>query len=183
MEPVKLKLSTMMGKNSIVKHQRVRGLWGFSSESLIDLPPAYISIRDFIPLQLWQTRRRGQDKTAQKVDQVGGGNRGGVLTSAWAATSWHLALGTPAAHQPNQGTYDINDTDIEDREAGENEDDWTAVRGNTRSMEEDRLPGGNTVPSCLFSSTGQVTQDLQSWLGGIFCWFVSTIDPFPYVYY
>ena len=50
MEPVKLKLSTMMGKDSVVKSQRVCGLKvrGFSSNISIDLPPAYT--RDFISL-------------------------------------------------------------------------------------------------------------------------------------
>ncbi len=51
MEPVKLKLSTMMARDSIVKSQRASGLRvrGFSSDSFIDLPPAYT--RDFIPLE------------------------------------------------------------------------------------------------------------------------------------
>ncbi|KAJ8369824.1 hypothetical protein SKAU_G00098520 [Synaphobranchus kaupii] len=51
LEPVKLKLSTMMGKDSVVKSERVSGLSvrGFSSQSTIDLPPAYT--RDFIPLE------------------------------------------------------------------------------------------------------------------------------------
>lgn len=50
MEPVKLKLSTMMGKDSVVKSQRVCDLKvrGLSSNISIDLPPAYT--RDFIPL-------------------------------------------------------------------------------------------------------------------------------------
>ena len=50
MEPVKLKLSTMMGRDSVVKSQRVCDLKirGFSSDISIDLPPAYM--RDFIPL-------------------------------------------------------------------------------------------------------------------------------------
>lgn len=49
--PVKLKLSTMMGKDSVVKSQRVSGLRirGFTSDSFIDLPSAYT--RDFIPLE------------------------------------------------------------------------------------------------------------------------------------
>ncbi|XP_068089941.1 uncharacterized protein [Hyperolius riggenbachi] len=51
MEPVKLKLSTMMGRDSIVKSQRVTGLRvrGFSSDILFDLPPAYA--KDCIPLE------------------------------------------------------------------------------------------------------------------------------------
>lgn len=51
MEPVKLKLSTMMGRDSIMKSQRVSGLRvrGFSSDCLINLPPAYA--REFIPLE------------------------------------------------------------------------------------------------------------------------------------
>lgn len=51
MEPVKLKLSTMMGKDSIVESQRVSGLKvrGFSSGSPICLPPVYT--RDFIPFE------------------------------------------------------------------------------------------------------------------------------------
>ena len=51
LEPVKLKLSTMMGKDSIVKSERVSGLRvrGFNSQSFINLPPAYT--RDFIPLE------------------------------------------------------------------------------------------------------------------------------------
>ena len=50
-EPVKLKLSTMMGKNSTIESQRVSGLKvrGYSSEITINLPPAYS--RDFIPLE------------------------------------------------------------------------------------------------------------------------------------
>lgn len=50
MEPVKLKLSTMMGRDSVVKSQRVCKLKvrGFSSNVSISLPPAYT--RDFIPL-------------------------------------------------------------------------------------------------------------------------------------
>ena len=51
MEPVKLKLSTMMGKDSVVKSQRVCDLKirGLSSNISISLPPAYT--RDFIPLE------------------------------------------------------------------------------------------------------------------------------------
>lgn len=51
MKPVKLKLSTMMGKDSIVESQRVGGLRvrGFSSDSSICLPPVYT--RDFIPFE------------------------------------------------------------------------------------------------------------------------------------
>ncbi|XP_026136037.1 uncharacterized protein LOC113113774 [Carassius auratus] len=51
MEPVKLKLSTMMGKDSIVESQRVCGLRvrGFSLDSSIYLPPVYT--RDFIPFE------------------------------------------------------------------------------------------------------------------------------------
>lgn len=51
MEPVKLNLSTMMGKDSIVKRQRVSGLKirGFSSDSSNYLPPTYT--RDFISLK------------------------------------------------------------------------------------------------------------------------------------
>ncbi|KAL6480076.1 hypothetical protein MHYP_G00111090 [Metynnis hypsauchen] len=50
MEPVRLKLSTMMGKDSIVKSQRVCDLKvrGLISDISISLPPAYT--RDFIPL-------------------------------------------------------------------------------------------------------------------------------------
>ncbi|XP_051939800.1 uncharacterized protein LOC127612976 [Hippocampus zosterae] len=50
MDPVKLKLSTMRGKDSVIKSERVCGLKvrGFSSNISIDLPPAYT--RDFIPL-------------------------------------------------------------------------------------------------------------------------------------
>lgn len=50
-EPVKLKLTTMMGKDSVVKSNRVSGLRvrGFSSQSFINLPPSYT--RDFIPLE------------------------------------------------------------------------------------------------------------------------------------
>ena len=50
-EPVKLRLSTMMGKDAIVTSQRVSGLKvrGLSSKDLICLPPAYS--RDFIPLE------------------------------------------------------------------------------------------------------------------------------------
>ncbi|CAI5660104.1 unnamed protein product [Oreochromis niloticus] len=50
MEPVKLKLSTMMGRDSVVKSQRVCELKvrGFSSNISISLPPSYT--RDFIPL-------------------------------------------------------------------------------------------------------------------------------------
>ncbi|KAL6479864.1 hypothetical protein MHYP_G00108970 [Metynnis hypsauchen] len=51
LEPVKLKLTTMMGKDSIVQSERVSGLRvrGFSSQSFINLPLAYT--RDFIPLE------------------------------------------------------------------------------------------------------------------------------------
>ncbi|XP_067301419.1 uncharacterized protein [Pseudorasbora parva] len=51
MEPVKLRLSTMMGKDSIVESQRVSGLRvrGLSSDSPICLPPVYT--RDFIPFE------------------------------------------------------------------------------------------------------------------------------------
>ncbi|KAJ8338703.1 hypothetical protein SKAU_G00354890 [Synaphobranchus kaupii] len=51
LEPVKLMLSTMMGKDSVVKSERVSGLSvrGFSSQSTINLPPTYT--RDFIPLE------------------------------------------------------------------------------------------------------------------------------------
>ena len=50
-EPVKLKLTTMMGKDSIVQSKRVSGLRvrGFSSQSFVNLSPAYT--RDFIPLE------------------------------------------------------------------------------------------------------------------------------------
>ncbi|KAL7835411.1 hypothetical protein SRHO_G00277580 [Serrasalmus rhombeus] len=50
LEPVRLKLSTMMGKDSIVKSQRVCDLnvRGLTSDISISLPPAYT--RDFIPL-------------------------------------------------------------------------------------------------------------------------------------
>ena len=50
-EPVKLKLTTMMGKDSIVQSERVSGLRirGFSSKTFVNLPPAYT--RDFIPLE------------------------------------------------------------------------------------------------------------------------------------
>ena len=51
LEPVKLKLTTMMGKDSIVQSDRVSGLRvrGFSSQSFVNLPPVYT--RDFIPLE------------------------------------------------------------------------------------------------------------------------------------
>lgn len=51
LEPVNLKLTTMMGKDSIVQSERVSGLRvrGFSSQSFVNLPPAYT--RDFIPLE------------------------------------------------------------------------------------------------------------------------------------
>lgn len=51
LEPVKLKLTTIMGKDSIVQSDRVSGLRvrGFSSHSFVNLPPAYT--RDFIPLE------------------------------------------------------------------------------------------------------------------------------------
>ncbi|XP_060759736.1 uncharacterized protein LOC132870171 [Neoarius graeffei] len=51
LEPVKLKLTTMIGKDAIVQSDRVSGLRvrGFSSPSFINLPPAYT--RDFIPLE------------------------------------------------------------------------------------------------------------------------------------
>lgn len=51
LEPVKLKLTTMMGRDSIVQSERVSGLRvrGFSSKSFINLPLAYT--RDFIPLE------------------------------------------------------------------------------------------------------------------------------------
>ncbi|XP_041434751.1 uncharacterized protein LOC121399034 [Xenopus laevis] len=50
MEPVKLKLSTIMGKDSLEDSQRVTGLKvkGLCSDVTIDLPPVYT--RDFIPL-------------------------------------------------------------------------------------------------------------------------------------
>ena len=50
-EPVKLKLTTIMRKDSIVQSNRVSGLRvrGFSSHSFVNLPPAYT--RDFIPLE------------------------------------------------------------------------------------------------------------------------------------
>lgn len=50
MEPVKLKLSTMMGVDSVAKSQRASGLKvrGFTSDCVICLPPTYT--RDFIPL-------------------------------------------------------------------------------------------------------------------------------------
>ncbi|KAL1276825.1 hypothetical protein QQF64_036448 [Cirrhinus molitorella] len=50
-EPVKLKLTTMMGKDSVVQSERVNELRvsGFTSHGLISLPPAYT--RDFIPLE------------------------------------------------------------------------------------------------------------------------------------
>ncbi|XP_056236444.1 uncharacterized protein LOC130172051 [Seriola aureovittata] len=50
-EPVKLKLTTMMARDSIIQSERVSGLRvrGFASNSFIDLPPAYS--RDFIPLE------------------------------------------------------------------------------------------------------------------------------------
>lgn len=44
-EPVKLKLATMVKRDTIVKSQRVQGL----KVTCIDLPPAYT--RDFIPLE------------------------------------------------------------------------------------------------------------------------------------
>ncbi|XP_056597979.1 uncharacterized protein LOC130433119 [Triplophysa dalaica] len=51
LEPVKLKLTTMMGKDSIIQSERVNGLRvkGLLSQSLVNLPPAYT--RDFIPLE------------------------------------------------------------------------------------------------------------------------------------
>ncbi|XP_049318702.1 uncharacterized protein LOC125780534 [Astyanax mexicanus] len=51
LEPVKLKLTTMMGRDSIIQSERVSGLRvrGFSSPCFINLPPAYT--RDFIPLE------------------------------------------------------------------------------------------------------------------------------------
>lgn len=50
-EPVKLKLATMVKRDSIVESQRVQGLKirGFFSNTYIELPPAYT--RDFIPLE------------------------------------------------------------------------------------------------------------------------------------
>ncbi|XP_068136058.1 uncharacterized protein [Hyperolius riggenbachi] len=50
MEPVKLKFSTIMGKDSLEDSQRVTGLKvkGLCSDVRIDLPPVYT--RDFIPL-------------------------------------------------------------------------------------------------------------------------------------
>eukprot|EP00079_Xenopus_tropicalis_P036905 XP_017950676.1 PREDICTED: uncharacterized protein LOC101733728 [Xenopus tropicalis] len=50
MEPVKLKLSTIMGKDSLEDSQRVTGVKvkGLCSDVTIDLPPVYT--RDFIPL-------------------------------------------------------------------------------------------------------------------------------------
>lgn len=50
-ELVKIKLSTMMGKDSTIESQRVSGLKvrGHSSETTICLPPA--NSRDFIPLE------------------------------------------------------------------------------------------------------------------------------------
>lgn len=50
-EPVKLKLSTMMGRDSVIESRRVSGLKvrGYSSETTISLPPVYS--RDFIPLE------------------------------------------------------------------------------------------------------------------------------------
>ncbi|XP_073732301.1 uncharacterized protein [Misgurnus anguillicaudatus] len=50
-EPVKLRLSTMMGKDVVVTSQRVEGLRvrGFSSNDFICLPPVYS--KDFIPLE------------------------------------------------------------------------------------------------------------------------------------
>lgn len=51
-EPVKLKLTTIMGRDSIVQSERVSWLRirGFASESFVNLPPTYT--RDFIPLEL-----------------------------------------------------------------------------------------------------------------------------------
>lgn len=51
MQPVKLKLSTMMAKDSVVKSQRVSGLKvkGFHSDDFIPLPKAYT--RDSIPFE------------------------------------------------------------------------------------------------------------------------------------
>ncbi|KAG7496410.1 hypothetical protein JOB18_018512 [Solea senegalensis] len=51
LEPVKLKLTTIMGKDSIVQSEKVSGLRvrGFTSRSFINLPPAFT--RDFIPLE------------------------------------------------------------------------------------------------------------------------------------
>jgi hypothetical protein len=50
-EPVKLKLNTMMGKDSIIQSARVSSLRvrGLSSKDWINLPPAYTT--DFIPLE------------------------------------------------------------------------------------------------------------------------------------
>lgn len=50
-EPVKLKLTTMTGKYSIVQSERVSGfrVRGFNSKSFVNLPPAYT--RNFIPLE------------------------------------------------------------------------------------------------------------------------------------
>lgn len=50
LEPVKLKLPIMIGKDSIVQSERVSGLFrGFASQSFINSPPAYT--RDIIPLE------------------------------------------------------------------------------------------------------------------------------------
>lgn len=51
LDPVKLKLTTLMGKDSIVQSDIVSGLRvrGFSSHSFVNLPPVYT--RDFIPLE------------------------------------------------------------------------------------------------------------------------------------
>ena len=51
LEPVKLRLTTIMGKDYIVQSKSASGLriGGYSSSSFINLPPAYTS--DFIPLE------------------------------------------------------------------------------------------------------------------------------------
>lgn len=46
---------------------------------------------------LWQTRGRSLEADPQA--QVGGGDKGGILSSAGAAAAGHVALVKPAAHQ------------------------------------------------------------------------------------
>lgn len=76
-EPVKLKLTTMMRKDSIVQSERVSGLrvGGFSSKSFVNLPPAYT--REFIPLERSHIptpetakRWRHLNQIAQKIPEL-----------------------------------------------------------------------------------------------------------------
>lgn len=68
-QPVKLKLTTMMGKDSIVQSARVSGfrVRGLSSKSWISLPPTYIG--DFIPLD---RSHIPTSKTAERWNQLKG---------------------------------------------------------------------------------------------------------------